>query len=1324
MTRLLLIFLSVAYISSLDAQQNRSPFVTINGTGERSFGIVHSVTYINGALWIGADNGLFVQKGSLVSEIDINLSHVSYPVSGVAKLKNKIFVATYGGGIAVIDQNYQVTEQMILAVTDDNFILAIKPFNVSKLLLETINGTILLDIEDESIARTSDTILRLTGSAQLIDLVTSRETANVIYALTDRGIFTYVEGSTTAEVVVEDKVFSTLESAVLRKSSDHFLVFAQSSIYRVTPETNEIDIFASDRSVNYEVSDVVQLSGSDYLVARENLTIASDALSTEGTFMDPFLANKSLNVVYDITKTPNENIVLGGPVFGITWLPKTFKHLSYVHENQTPKDGRFTGFGQLSEDKLVIGFGDSVYYLDKSDGSLTQIEGLDASMGLAIISDKLYALDTEGRLSENRFVNGEFVNVNIYSNRAFSELETFNDQLVLLGADGGLYTLKESTVDVLTDVNFNADIVFSVDDILVVQDYFNGVFISFDGKVWAELELAELGQHVQIECVERDRSGQLYFCTSGNGILMLKNESLVLQSSKLNDFIDSMFIRSLKSDSNGTLWVATNNGLYRANPYEEWVQSVGEKDGIVDLDFEYEGMFFTNNKRELIVIGDKLRYQIEYDGFVSILDQYLDRYNEVSVHTIHNFSTAIKGQISEAFSEDNGTLSNITIDSDVYQTIFHFSSTDPIDHRYLTYEYRMLGLDETWVKSALQSPFAVYSKLPFGDYEFQVRAIDNQSSRQQPIAFKAVTVLPPFWMTRYALLLYFVVLIVIFWSYHFWKTNAKRARELELEEHVDKRTKNLEAEKIFAEQQMRRTKDLFRKVSHEIRTPLTLITRWAKELNISHSGDADKQKLAHLEDNSKRLRLLVDELNEFEWVRTKKETRYVNYDIKRFLESFVDMYQPVFDKFQVSAEIRAKNGVIVSLPEGMLDKLLSNLVSNAIKYSPAGGVVSLRARANQENAEISVTDQGYGIPVGEQDRIFERFFRSETHAKKAGAGIGLAIVKELLAYCDGSIEVKSQLNKGSTFTITLPLNRAPSNETSTYTAFNSGAMQLLEPSISCAEYPRANVDVANAQNTIIIADESTHIRQYIKELFEPEFMCITAANGREAMDVVKEFKPSAVIADVSMPLKDGLTLTKEIRASESNSASAIPIILISAFSDTTTRIESLKAKADDYLIKPFNDLELKLKVRQLIAKSKQPSTSKQHSEEIELQLEDFDLPEFTSEKDHRFFMKFLVLTKRNYMNDTFDRLFAAEALGCCDRQLNRKLNKLVNHNFTSFLKEFRLKQARKMLMQTENISAVAFDVGFTSPSYFGSCFKAAFDMTPTEYIEQCKVIKT
>ena len=143
MTRLLLIFLSVAYISSLDAQQNRSPFVTINGTGERSFGIVHSVTYINGALWIGADNGLFVQKGSLVLKIDINLSHVSHPVSGVAKLKNKIFVATYGGGIAVIDQNYQFTEQIILAETDDNFLLAIKPFNRGKLLLETINGTIL-----------------------------------------------------------------------------------------------------------------------------------------------------------------------------------------------------------------------------------------------------------------------------------------------------------------------------------------------------------------------------------------------------------------------------------------------------------------------------------------------------------------------------------------------------------------------------------------------------------------------------------------------------------------------------------------------------------------------------------------------------------------------------------------------------------------------------------------------------------------------------------------------------------------------------------------------------------------------------------------------------------------------------------------------------------------------------------------------------------------------------------------------------------------------------------------------------------------------------
>lgn len=283
-------------------------------------------------------------------------------------------------------------------------------------------------------------------------------------------------------------------------------------------------------------------------------------------------------------------------------------------------------------------------------------------------------------------------------------------------------------------------------------------------------------------------------------------------------------------------------------------------------------------------------------------------------------------------------------------------------------------------------------------------------------------------------------------------------------------------------------------------------------------------------------------------------------------------------------------------------------------------------------------------------------------------------------------------------------------------------MELLDGDSSNAEGFTLDSTPLAGKDSILIADESIHIRQYVKDLFEPEFNCIPAINGKEAMDIVKELQPTAVIADVSMPLKDGITLTREIRGNDLTAT--VPIILISAFSDSTTKLKGLRAGADDYVCKPFDGEELKLKVTKLVENFKRSfvvgdSTQKDDA----LCMEDYNLTQDISEKDQRLIIRFLILTKQNYMNEFYDRIFASNALGCCDRQLNRKLNQLVNHNFTSFLKEYRLKQAKRLLLERENISSVAFDVGFTSASYFGSCFKAEFKMTPTEYIEQSKASK-
>lgn len=226
-------------------------------------------------------------------------------------------------------------------------------------------------------------------------------------------------------------------------------------------------------------------------------------------------------------------------------------------------------------------------------------------------------------------------------------------------------------------------------------------------------------------------------------------------------------------------------------------------------------------------------------------------------------------------------------------------------------------------------------------------------------------------------------------------------------------------------------------------------------------------------------------------------------------------------------------------------------------------------------------------------------------------------------------------------------------------------------------------------------------------------------NGKEGFEIATKMLPDAVVSDVVMGKIDGLKLTKMLR--DQDITSHIPIILVSAKGDEQSKIAGLSARADDYLVKPFNEKELVLKIKQLI-RSRDALADRYFEKHEEVlaspNIAEAEMPEFQNERDQRFYTTLLLTTYKHYTEDSYSRDVAANALNCTDRQLNRKLNALVDLNFTNFLKKFRLEQAKKLLLETGKVGNVAYDVGFASPSYFGACFKLEYGETPREYIDR------
>ncbi len=534
----------------------------------------------------------------------------------------------------------------------------------------------------------------------------------------------------------------------------------------------------------------------------------------------------------------------------------------------------------------------------------------------------------------------------------------------------------------------------------------------------------------------------------------------------------------------------------------------------------------------------------------------------------------------------------------------------------------------------------------------------------------------------------------------------------------------LDAERKISE--MQRIKDLdeikskfFANISHEFRTPLSLIQGPLSQAVKSNYGDQEKYIMDStsfdlLNRNSNRLQTLVDQLLDL----SKLESGHVHLSLSQggmvsFLKSLVFSFESMAERNAINLNTHFPSELENAFyDKDKLEKIVSNLVSNAIKYTPENGIVSFTATTRNGQLCIEVSDTGKGIKSEDQKKIFERFYRVEGSEEK-GSGIGLALTKELVELHKGRINVSSTVGEGTTFKVRLPYllkdlpeNRHILNQVEESSVNLEKAFALPE-TITKESQNGALLENENEKQLVLVVEDNADLRTYIHSIVSKQYRTIMAKDGDQGERMAFEHIPDVIVSDVMMPKKDGFALTNSLKNNQKTSH--IPIVMLTAKAGFDNKMEGLSQGADAYLTKPFKEAELLIRLKNLIESRKKMWAQFQA---LDLTLvKDMNLQSV----DDQFVQEVFHCIKENIDNELFGVEDIARAVGFSRSQLHRKLKAVLNKSANQLIVEMRMNEARRMLEhKTGSVSEVAFSVGYSSLAYFTKSFKKQFGMLPSK----------
>ena len=546
---------------------------------------------------------------------------------------------------------------------------------------------------------------------------------------------------------------------------------------------------------------------------------------------------------------------------------------------------------------------------------------------------------------------------------------------------------------------------------------------------------------------------------------------------------------------------------------------------------------------------------------------------------------------------------------------------------------------------------------------------------------------------------------------------------------------NLSARK-HAEKQALELKDKFiANISHEFRTPLTIINGIIDRYITKASDESETEDLTTAKRNGLRLVRMVEQLLELSRLSDNPQLSLSTYRLNTLMMMPVDSFSRLATQSNLTFSSNIPDDLWLECDGQAFEKIIFNLLANAIKYTPKGGSVQVNAYLEQETIIVDIIDSGIGISKDSQDKIFERFQRADDVKNQAtfGVGIGLSLVNELVKAHGWRISLISEQGHGSKFSLSIPLASANDVEAEM-------SMSLSENEVSSLLIEQRSVSSNqnnHSQQVVLVIEDNVDMQSHIKQVIEQQHHCILASSGELGLQLAQEYIPDLIVCDLMLTGIDGFEVLTQLK--QDDMTAHIPVILLTARSDLESRLQGLNLNADEYLSKPFNQHELLTRIQSLITNRQQLQKSYlqkfNHQQKVERknisqknasnltqetteQSNASNLTQETTEQsnaDDKFLYKLEALIAEHYTDQELDISLLAKELAMSERQFQRKIKVILGTTPNNFIKEFRLKKAQELLVSGAQIGRIALDVGFSSQTYFGRCFKESFNCTPKQY---------
>ncbi len=864
-------------------------------------------------------------------------------------------------------------------------------------------------------------------------------------------------------------------------------------------------------------------------------------------------------------------------------------------------------------------------------------------------------------------------------------------------------------------------------------------------------------------CMETDRKGRMWIGTYGDGV------SIVWKQNKIynirNIFCDSVGtneVRCIKKDTNGWIWMGTTGGLIVFNPdklitntsayysykkgYEihdimidnknqVWLTLPGEGICMTNFSKGYDNLKFRqynqsngliNNMTQSIIEDKNGNYWISTQMGVSCLNYkkktidnyYLDPnqmgnvYNENSAVCLNDGRILLGGYCGLTLITPNKMYKsldkkNIVFTSQPYKDtmklsynnnspIIDFSTLDYSDVNNVKYTFWLEGYDKTW-NTPSPNAWAAYKNLPPGDYKLHAKACNNDGNWGNESVLNII-VNPPFYISGWAIAIYIILITLLVFVI---LKNIKEKNELR--------------NNVRIEQQLTKYKlSFFTNIAHEFRTPLTLIAgSLEKEARIVKAnnwhGEMDKS-IRTMSKSVKRMLRLIDQLLEFRKMQAGKlglalqESDIVLF-IKELSQTFLDVAESKNIKYTFSS---SENAHVMFIDKLHIDKIIFNLLSNAFKYTPSGGEISITLYFD-DMLSIKVADTGVGIPKEKRSELFNRFMQSSYTGDSFG--IGLHLTKELVTIHHGTIEYNENINGGSVFTVRIPTDKNVYANNDFLIKNNPILKDEIRATIpSYEQFNEKDFNKSRPLNKkkILLVEDDNDVRDFLVDELNNCFEVITESDGKNGLAKAKEDDFDLIISDVMMPITNGFELTKRLK--NNFETSHIPIILLTALSDEESNLEGTESGADAYITKPFSPQLLIARIFQLL---EQREKLKQ---KFSKSLDSVRSSLCATEQEQIFVRRLdaVIMSKLNDNSLSVEKI--AESLHLGRTIFYRKVKGITGYTPNEYLRVIRLKHAAEMLKSSEkNVSEIAYEVGFDNPYYFSKCFKDQFGIPPSQY---------